>query len=190
MVNASAHLENLISVMNLTEAENGSKDSLDYDSAVNHTVELLLAMDNRSKLIFIGNGGSAAIAGHSAIDYWKNGGIRSISFNDGPLLTCIGNDYGYEQVFEKPVRVFADPGDILVAVSSSGKSPNILNAVKAAKEIGCKAITLSGFSSINPLRELGDINYYLPSDHYGLVEMGHQIILHTILDLIVVRSHG
>lgn len=188
--NAIDHLDKLYDLMKKVETKS-SQSYLEYDMGIERAIELFTMQTKLGrKIIFIGNGGSAAIAEHSAIDYWKNGGIRAISFNDGPLLTCIGNDYGYEMVFEKPLRMFADADDVLVAISSSGKSPNILNAAKAAIEMGCNVITLSGFSSDNPLRELGDMNFYLPSDHYGLVELGHQIILHTILDLILVRSNG
>ncbi|MGE5417976.1 MAG: SIS domain-containing protein [Acidobacteriota bacterium] len=190
MYNAIDHLDKLYDLMKKVETKS-SQSYLEYDMGIERAIELFTMQTKLGrKIIFIGNGGSAAIAEHSAIDYWKNGGIRAISFNDGPLLTCIGNDYGYEMVFEKPLRMFADADDVLVAISSSGKSPNILNAAKAAIEMGCNVITLSGFSSDNPLRELGDMNFYLPSDHYGLVELGHQIILHTILDLILVRSNG
>ena len=92
-----------------------------------------------------------------AIDFWKNGGIKAISFNDGPQLTCIGNDYGYKHVFEKPIEMFTDFGDILVAISSSGRSENILLGVQAAKLKGCRIITLSGFDENNPLSSMGGI---------------------------------
>ncbi|NEW86421.1 SIS domain-containing protein [Rhodopseudomonas sp. WA056] len=134
------------------------------------------------KLMFIGNGGSAAIASHMATDYSKNGGMRALCLNDGAMLTCLGNDYGYEQVFAKQIELFAQEGDLLIAISSSGRSPNILNAVAAARVRGCRVITLSGFSADNPLRREGDINFYLASDQYGFVELGHLTICHAILD--------
>ena len=111
-----------------------------------------------NKLIFIGNGASAAISSHLATDYWKNGGMRAIAFNDAALLTCVSNDIGYDYVFERSIEMFADRGDILVAISSSGKSKNVLRGVRAAREKGCGVITLSGFKAGNPLRRLGDIN--------------------------------
>src|SRR3989338_9173856 len=114
------------------------------------------------KLFFIGNGASASIASHMATDFWKNAGIRALSFNDSSLLTCISNDYGYSRVFEKPIEAFAENNDILIAISSSGKSENILRAVSAAKKRRLKIITFSGFNNSNPLRSLGDINFYVP----------------------------
>jgi D-sedoheptulose 7-phosphate isomerase len=137
------------------------------------------------KLLFIGNGASAGIASHMAADFLKNGGMRTVSFNDGALLTCIGNDYGYRHVFEEPIRVQADPGDILVAISSSGQSENILRGVEAARKKGCAVVTLSGFDQANPLSSLGDFNFYVPSSKYGPVEIAHQFVIHCILDAIL-----
>jgi D-sedoheptulose 7-phosphate isomerase len=139
------------------------------------------------KVMFIGNGGSAAIASHQAVDYWKNGGMRAIAFNDSSLLTCISNDFGYPQVFVKPVEMFADPGDVLVAISSSGRSENILSAVNTARKKECKVITMSGFAADTPLRLRGDLNFYVVSDSYGHVEIVHLTLCHCILDTIVNR---
>lgn len=143
-----------------------------------------------NKVMWIGNGGSAAIASHGAIDCWKNGGIKSVAFNEGPLLTCIGNDFGYAAVFEKPLEMFAEQNDVLIAISSSGKSENILNGVRQAKEKGCTTVTLSGFSPENPLRTMGDINFYVPSNHYGHVELVHGILCHSLIDLLIAKTHG
>ena len=140
------------------------------------------------KLIFIGNGGSAGIASHQAVDYWKNGGLEAIAFNDASLLTCIGNDFGYEQVFAQPIRRFAKAGDLLIAISSSGKSPNILQGVAAACAMGCEVLTLSGFGSENPLRRLGALNFYVPSQAYGIVEVTHLSLLHAMLDDLIARK--
>ena len=134
------------------------------------------------KVMFVGNGGSAGIAGHLAIDFAKNGGVRAVTFNDASSLTCLGNDLGYDQVFAKQVEMQGFAGDVLVAISSSGASPNILNAVKAASAIGCEVVTLSGFAEDNPLRAMGDVNFFVDSAVYGFVETAHQAVLHAILD--------
>jgi D-sedoheptulose 7-phosphate isomerase len=141
------------------------------------------------KLIFIGNGASAAISSHMATDFWKNGGIKTTAFNDSSLLTCISNDYGYEHVFAKSIEMFADNGDILFAISSSGRSENILKGVYAAKSRECKVITLSGFKDDNPLSVMGDYNFYVPSQEYGHVEIIHHSICHSILDSIINLTH-
>ena len=142
-------------------------------------------LKNNKKVVFIGNGGSAGIASHMAVDFWKNGGIKAIAFNDSSLLTCISNDYGYEHVFAKPIEAFAEADDLLIAISSSGNSPNILNGVKVAREKGLKVITLSGFKQNNKLSSLGDINFFVPSLEYGPVEVLHQFICHYILDILL-----
>lgn len=169
--------------------QNGQQKSL--EAGMEDAVQLVAEQGNkRKKIIFIGNGGSAAIASHQSVDYWKNGGMRAIAFNDTSLLTCIGNDYGYPFVFEKPIEMFADPGDVLIAISSSGKSDNILNGVKMAKKKGLTAITMSGFKSDNPLRSLGDINFYVPAPTgaYGFVEIAHLTLCHCIVDAIIDRN--
>lgn len=137
-------------------------------------------------LFFIGNGGSSAIASHMAVDYTKNGGVRAQAFNDASLLTCFGNDYGYEKMFEAALEVYARKGDILFAISSSGESKNIINGVNKAKSMGCPTVTFSAFSAVNTLRRIGDKNFYVPCEkgQYGIAEVTHLSIIHTILDFI------
>lgn len=142
------------------------------------------------KVMLIGNGGSAAIAGHLAVDFWKNAGIRALAFHDASLLTCVGNDYSFEQIFAKPVEMFADAGDVLIAISSSGQSANILNGAKAARQRKCALITLSGFRPDNPLRASGDLNFYVPGNDYGPVESAHHFICHCIYDIILSEKRG
>lgn len=139
-----------------------------------------------NKIIFIGNGGSAAIASHMAIDYTKNGGIRAIAFNDASLLTCLGNDMGYENLFSSAIGQYSLPGDIVIAISSSGESDNIINGVDLALQKGCEVITLSGFNPDNSLRQYGLLNFYVSTKkgEYGFTEIAHLAILHTILDMI------
>ena len=137
-----------------------------------------------NKLIFVGNGGSAAIASHMATDYSKNGGVRSLALNDGSMLTCLGNDLGFDRVFAKQIELHARAGDLLIAISSSGRSANILNAVDAAEAAGCTIASMSGFTPDNPLRRRGAWNFYVASDRYGFVEIGHLTICHAILDFL------
>lgn len=133
-------------------------------------------------LYFIGNGGSAGIASHLAIDYAKNGGLRSLALNDGAALTCLANDLGYENVFSKPLEIHGRSGDLLIAISSSGRSANILKAAETAKGLGMAVVTLSGFDGTNPLRHKGDINLHVASHQYGFVEILHLALLHAVLD--------
>lgn len=123
-------------------------------------------------------------------DFSKNARVRAIAFNDTALLTSISNDIGYEAVFEKPIERFADAGDILFAISSSGASANIINGVRAAYQKDCFVITLSGFQENNPLRSLGHMNYYVQQISYGPVEILHHSICHCILDSIIHEKAG
>lgn len=125
-------LKSCIENMTVTDP---SEKVLDFFQGVENAAQLIIAQTAQgNKLMFIGNGASAAISSHMSTDFWKNGGMRAIAFNDSSLLTCIGNDYGYGFLFEKPIKMFADPGDILISISSSGRSPNILNGANAARE--------------------------------------------------------
>lgn len=150
--------------------------------------EIDRACADDGKVMFVGNGGSAGIAGHMAIDFTKNGGFPALAFNDGPALTCLGNDLGYENVFAAQIKAHGRSGDLLIAISSSGRSPNILRAVDAARARGCRVVTFSGFSPDNPLRLLGDCNFYIASDRYGFVEVGHLTLIHAALDLAMERG--
>ena len=161
-------------------------DGRDVDQAVGIDWAIATARATHAagnKLMFIGNGGSAGIASHMAIDYAKNGGLRAMAFNDGAALTCLGNDLGYDQVFARQLDWHARPGDLLIAISSSGRSANILNAVAVARGRACRVLTLSGFDPANPLRGLGDYNFFVASHEYGFVEISHLALLHAVLDL-------
>lgn len=179
-----SYLSSFHSVLDSTEATDGAAREI----APAKAVEDLLAMARRvhgrgDKVMFIGNGGSAAIASHMSEDFAKAAGIRSLAFSDAPTLTCLGNDYGFEHIFEKQIEWLARDGDMLIAISSSGRSMNILRGVEAARRAGCHVATLSGFDADNPLRSLGDLNLYLPSNRYGFVEAGHLVLLSAVVDL-------
>lgn len=137
------------------------------------------------KAIFAGNGGSAAIASHCAVDFTKNAGIRCVNFNEADLITCFANDYGYALWLQKALEFYADDGDVVVLISSSGQSPNIVNAAGASRAKGLKVVTLTGFSPDNPLRGLGDLNLWVNSQEYNVVEMTHQTWLLAVCDLII-----
>ena len=160
---AKNYFNGLINDIKSIEVSDQTGGSIDIFKGIELVArEIISNNQDGKKLMFIGNGASASIASHMSTDYWKNGGIRAVAFNDSSLLTCISNDYGYKHVFEKPIEMFADKGDILFAISSSGKSENILRGVQAAKSKGCEVISFSGFEENNPLRSQGDINFFVP----------------------------
>lgn len=184
MAPLTEYMETLRRTVCEAEATGGDGTRLDLADTITSLGEEVRATHDRgNKLMFVGNGGSAGIASHMAIDYSKNGGMRSLAFNDGAALTCLGNDLGYDQVFATQLSLHGQSGDVLIAISSSGRSPNILHAVTAARTRDCRVFTLSGFTPDNPLRSMGDINIYLPSRQYGFVEIGHLAVLHAVLDV-------
>lgn len=133
-------------------------------------------------MYFIGNGASASMASHMSADACKNGELRCSCFNEISLLTAIANDVSYEEAFAVPLRRFGKTGDLLVAISSSGNSPNILAAIRAAEQMDMEVITLSGMSADNGARTKGNLNFYVPAQEYGIIESCHQVILHGWLD--------
>jgi D-sedoheptulose 7-phosphate isomerase len=183
---AEDYYNRLTKLLNFIRVTDGEGKKLNFFVGIERVGDLIISQTGAGhKLIFIGNGASAAFSSHMATDFWKNGGMRAIAFNDPSLLTCLGNDYGYQYIFEKSIEMFADRGDILETISSSGRSENILKGAKSARAKGCSIITFSGFEPDNPLSSLGDFNFYVPDNTYGLVEIIHQSILHCILDVIM-----
>lgn len=182
-------LKNVLLKMQITSPGN---TNIDLNAGIEESIKIITNQAEKyNKIIIIGNGGSASIANHLAIDLWKSAGIRATTYSDSALLTCISNDFGYEYVFEKPIEMFADNGDVLIAISSSGMSKNIINGAIASKKKGCKIITMSGFQENNILRSKGEINFYLPSDSYGYVELAHSVLCHCIADIITTeKKHG
>ena len=138
-----------------------------------------------AKVMVVGNGGSAAIASHLQTDLVHSLGIRGLVFTEPSALTAQANDHGYDQAFRNLARLWADPGDLMVAISSSGRSKNILTACEAARASGAALITFSGFGADNPLRTLGDLNFYVASPEYGAVETSHTVLIHHLTDQIL-----
>ena len=145
---------------------------------------LKIIKKNKKKVILVGNGGSAAMASHVSVDLTKICKIRAVNFNEADLITCFSNDYGYENWVQKALSFYADKGDLLICISSSGESKNIINGAMFAKKIGCKVITLTGFDEKNKVRKIGHVNLWLNSKNYNLIEMTHHIWLLSIVDFI------
>ncbi len=138
-----------------------------------------------NKIIIAGNGGSAAIAAHGATDLSKNAKVRSVSFNEASLITCLANDFGYDRWLEAALEMYADAGDLVILISSSGKSPNMVRAADCAKRKGLSLVTFTGFDSGNPLKSRGELNFWVDSRAYNIVENTHQIWLLAVCDLLI-----
>lgn len=145
---------------------------------------------NKKKIILIGNGGSAAIASHISVDLSKNAKIRSVNFNEADLITCLSNDYGHENWMKAALNIYCDKGDLVILISSSGRSLNILNAAKWCKKNKIKFITFSGNDSDNPLKKINSegINFWVDSKAYNHIEGMHLLLLMSITDCIIGKS--
>lgn len=188
----NAYIKELITALENTEIWYGISESVkceSYDAGVGLLVDTFTRHKERqSQLFFMGNGGSSAIASHMTADFMKNGGMNTYSLYDNAVTTCMGNDYGYEYIFSKPMEFLVREGDLVVAISSSGNSSNIVNAIKTAKTKKATVITFTGFRADNAAKSLGDINIYVPYEKYGVVESIHNLILQQIVDLIMERD--
>lgn len=160
-------------------------ESVAVDAGIDALLRTLCAVRQRQGTVYlVGNGGSAAVASHAATDFFNTGGMRALTLHDPSTLTCFSNDYGYENAFSARLTRLMTSQDMLIAISSSGRSANILNAAEAARGCSAGLITLTGFGEDNPLRRMGDLNYWLDSDVYGMVEIGHLFLLHYVADML------
>jgi D-sedoheptulose 7-phosphate isomerase len=160
-----------------------------YEEGIQALVDVFTqAKQGGNTAYFAGNGGSAAIASHMTSDFRKNGNMKTGALLDASVITCFGNDFGYDRVYSKQIEQLGQAGDILVGISSSGNSMNIVNAIEEAKRKGMKVITLSGFRSDNKIRQMGDINVYVAREHYGIVESVHVTMLQQVVDVLLERD--
>ena len=145
---------------------------------------------NRKKILIFGNGGSAAIASHFSVDLTKNAKIRCTNYNEPDLITCFSNDFGYERWIEMAIKYYGNKGDVLIVISSSGKSKNMINAcIAARKKKFSKIITLTGHLVNNPVKKLGDINLWVNSKAYNYIENIHQFWLLSLVDLVIGKKN-
>jgi D-sedoheptulose 7-phosphate isomerase len=179
----SCFIGSMKSAMDGVQANLLNGESMELDGAFAKVCDLTTRLkETGGVLYFVGNGASATMSSHMAVDFCKNGGVRSMALNDAAFLTAIGNDMAFSQVFELPLKSLGRPGDMLATISSSGNSPNVVTAIKAARERGMSVVTFSGMTPENKSRTAGDVNFWLPCKTYGVAESVHAILLHCWLD--------
>ena len=180
-----AWIETLRRVTAATVVTDGTCDPISLDGAVLRLrKEAQTRVTNKGgRFILFGNGGSLAIASHIATDF-ALAGWPSLALTDAVALTSHTNDFGADANFSKQLEL-VKPGwyDIIVAMSCSGKSANVIEAVKLASAAGQYVVTLTGFEPDNPLRRLGSLNFYVPAHEYGFVQLAHESILHAACDI-------
>ena len=168
---------------NYTKSINEILDNVD-SNLIEKSVKIINKIIKQNKRIFIiGNGGSASIASHVSVDFAKVARVRSSTFNNSNLITCFANDYKYENWVAEAIKAYCDNKDLIILISSSGISKNIVNAAKYCHKNKMNLITLSGFNKNNPLSKLGLVNFYINSKNYNFIEMSHHIILLSIVDI-------
>ncbi len=135
------------------------------------------------KIIIVGNGGSAATASHVAVDLSLNSKVKAINFNESDLITCFANDFGYENWVKKSLEIYSKKSDLLILISCSGNSKNLVNANIFAKQKGLKVATLTGCKKNNKLNSMkNDLNIWINSKEYNTIEIVHHCILLNIVD--------
>jgi len=188
--NATYYLAELSQLLVQTVVTDEAGILLTLDEGADRAVDFILKVISAGgKTMVMGNGGSAAIASHLHNDLCKAVGVRSLAFNEQSLMTALANDHGYGCVYERPMIMWAEKNDLLFGISSSGKSDNILRGTRVAAEKGCSIITFSGFEPDNPLRRMGNLNFYVNSHSYGLVEVAHSALSHLLTDMAMSRNH-
>ena len=151
---------------------------------IEQSVQLIQrTIHNKSKVYIVGNGGSASIASHVSVDFTKVARVPSFTFNNSNLITCFANDYGYENWVVEAIKAYTNINDLIILISSSGTSKNIVNAAQYCKDNNIDLITLSGFTKDNPLSTLGNVNFHIESTEYNYIEMSHHIILLALVDI-------
>ena len=157
---------------------------------IEQSVQLIQrSIHNKSIVYIVGNGGSASIASHVSVDFAKVAKVSSSTFNNSNLITCFANDYGYENWVVEAIKAYTNINDLIILISSSGTSKNIINAAQYCKDNNIDLITLSGFTKNNPLSTLGNVNFHIESIEYNYIEMSHHIILLALVDIFVKKLY-
>lgn len=180
------YLDKIKGLLDRIVVTDGQAERYEYSDGIDRVVAMLRECKTQKGCLYIcGNGGSAGIAQHMTADFLKNGGIRTYNMYGQPTITCISNDLTYEYVFCKQLEMLAECKDILIAISSSGESENIIKAIDEMRKAKGTVITFTGFREENRIRKMGDFNIYVPAGQYGMAESIHNLILQQIVDEIV-----
>lgn len=186
MISWKQNISQLYSVLEKLSVRNTDQKELGCEEGFSCWKELTLQVGSHNRFIyFIGNGASASMASHFAVDILKNAGIRTNVFTDPALITALANDLSYEETFSEPLTRCMTEGDMLVAISSSGNSPNVVRGVERARELGGVVITLSAMDHDNRIRKSGDLNFYAAGKTYGIAETSHAAVLHYWTDAVI-----
>ena len=187
----SKYVTDIASALKTTVSTGRTGDALEVRKALTEWVNTSKTVrDNKGTFFFIGNGASASMAEHMSHDCFKNADMLTYTCSETAHITAMSNDLSYEDVFSYRISKTLSDKDMLIAISSSGNSPNIVKAVKTAREQGVFVVTITGKSTDNEARKLGNLNFYVPLDTYGMVESAHATLLHCWLDMFLDKFMG
>lgn len=177
--------QNLHSVLSTAVFTGYEGSPLSFTEGIAQFLAFIDSVRSRERqAFFIGNGASSTMSSHYAADIGKLACMRTQAFTDAALLTATANDVSFERIYADPLKRQALPGDLLIAISSSGNSGNILAAVDEAHNLGCHVFTVSAMQASNQLRVMGHLNFYVDASTYGLAESAHAAALHYLTDII------
>lgn len=186
MGNTAKYLDKLTALIAETRVTDAEGRQKSIDEAADDFMQIIGKVKSKGKkIITIGNGGSSAIASHLQTDFVNAIKVRALVFSEPSLLTCLSNDFGYVNAFQRQASLWVEPDDLMIAISSSGRSENILKAVDQCILDGGSVITFSGFNQDNPLRMKGMMNFYIAEEHYGYVEAAHSVLAHYLTDYVL-----
>lgn len=185
------YFEDIKEALNQLIATDGNGNVLDTDEALEKWVDVCEEKRReRGMFFFCGNGASATMAEHMSHDCFQNADFLTQTCSETSHITAISNDVSYEDVFAYRIGKMLKETDMLITISSSGNSPNVIKAIKTAKELGVFVVTVSGKKEDNQSRKLGDLNFYVPLETYGMVESAHAVLLHCWLDMYLDKYKG
>lgn len=168
----------------------GTKISTDEGYEIWSNKARRLQQEKQGVMFFCGNGASATMSEHMSHDWFQNAQINTYSVSETSHLTAVSNDLSYEDVFAYRIDRICSEKDILVTISSSGNSPNVVKAIQTARKKGTFIITVSGKGQDNNSRANGDLNFYVPLNTYGMVESAHAVLIHGALDYFLDKYMG
>ena len=160
------------------------------DKIVRLVENIKIVKKNKVKIIIFGNGGSAATASHFSVDLTKNAKIRAVNFNEADLITCLSNDYGHDNWVKKAIEFYIDKNDLVILISTSGNSKNVINAAKFLKNKKFPFFSLTGMKKTNLLNKITNSknNLWVNNMSYNQIEIVHHLILLLTIDILIGKS--
>ncbi len=160
-------------------------NSIEIKKLEEHYKLFLSVKKRKSKLLIFGNGAGASIASHVATDFTKNAKVTAMSFDSSSYLTCLSNDYGYENIVTQAIKHYHNKNDLIILLSASGNSTNMIKAAKYCNKEKIKYLSISGFSKKNKLNNISKNKIWIKSESWNLIEIAQLSILLSYVDKMI-----